>query len=87
MLTGDREGVARRIAEDVGKGPIEFHGTAPLAPRATAMALDLDHAIYDCFYLALAEREDAPLVTADRRFLGKLERSPWRDHAMALSAL
>lgn len=26
-----------------------------------------DHPIYDCFYLALALKEDAPLVTADRK--------------------
>jgi predicted nucleic acid-binding protein len=75
------------IAEDLGKGLIKLHATAPLAPRATAMALDLDHAIYDCFYLALADREGATLVTADHRFLDKLERSPWRHCARPLRAL
>ena len=29
----------------------------PLAARATALAEALDHPVYDCFYLALAERE------------------------------
>jgi predicted nucleic acid-binding protein len=38
-----------------------------LAARATEMAIALDHPVYDCFYLALAEREGAPIVTADRR--------------------
>jgi predicted nucleic acid-binding protein len=41
----------------------------PLAPRAAAIARELDHPVYDCFYLALAEAEEAPLVTADRRLL------------------
>jgi predicted nucleic acid-binding protein len=30
-------------------------------------AIDLDHPIYDCFYLALAVRERASLATADAR--------------------
>jgi predicted nucleic acid-binding protein len=38
-----------------------------LVARATEIAIALDHPIYDCFYLALAERESAPLITADRR--------------------
>ena len=30
--------------------------------------------MYDCIYLALAERERAILVTADRRFLARVVR-------------
>jgi predicted nucleic acid-binding protein len=33
------------------------------------LALLQDHPIYDCFYLALAEREHLPIVTADGRLL------------------
>ena len=40
-----------------------------LAIRANALAIGLRHPIYDCFYLALAEREDATLVTADARLI------------------
>jgi len=36
-----------------------------LRVRALALALDLGHPIYDCFYLALAQRQNAPPVTAD----------------------
>ncbi len=38
-----------------------------LAP-ATELALELKHPIADCLYLALAQRERIPLVTADRAF-------------------
>ena len=41
---------------------------------ALELAIELDHPIYDCFYLALAERERAPLVTADKRLLGLRRR-------------
>jgi predicted nucleic acid-binding protein len=36
-----------------------------LRVRALALAIELRHPIYDCFYLALAQRENALLVTAD----------------------
>ena len=44
------------------------------APRAAQLALRLDHPIYDCFYLALAEREAAPIVSADRKLLAAAAR-------------
>lgn len=46
--------------------------TAPLAGRALELALHLGHPAYDCFYLALAERERAPLLTADKRLARRL---------------
>lgn len=39
-----------------------------LMPIAAQLAADLDHPVYDCFYLALALREQRPVITADRRF-------------------
>lgn len=39
-----------------------------LAVSAARMASDLRHPVYDCFYLALAERLQYPVVTADQRF-------------------
>jgi len=36
-----------------------------LAPRAVVIAGQLDHPVYDCLYLALAEAEQTKLVTAD----------------------
>ena len=41
------------------------------------MAEQLNHAAYDCFYLALAEREGAPIHTADKKLLRKLEGTPF----------
>ena len=34
---------------------------------ALRSAIDLDHPVYDCFYIALALRSQAPLATADRK--------------------
>lgn len=40
-----------------------------LSLRALEIAIELKHPVYDCFYLALAERENATLVTADRKLI------------------
>ena len=50
---------------------------APLARRAVALSRALDHPVYDCFYLALAEARVAKLVTADRRLLVRLAGTQW----------
>jgi predicted nucleic acid-binding protein len=55
-----------------------FHSLAPveeLYARALALAIELRHPIYDCFYLALAERENAPLVTADETMLAAARKA------------
>jgi predicted nucleic acid-binding protein len=48
---------------------------AELAARATEIAITLKHPIYDCFYLALAERERAPLISADKRLIAAAKRA------------
>lgn len=40
-----------------------------LKDRALAIALELRHSAYDCFYLALAEMRECPVVTADDRLI------------------
>jgi predicted nucleic acid-binding protein len=42
--------------------------------RALEIALNLKHPIYDCFYLALAEREGAALISADRKLIAAGKR-------------
>jgi predicted nucleic acid-binding protein len=45
-----------------------------LAARAIELSISLRHPIYDCFYLALAEREGAPIITADAKLLGAAKK-------------
>jgi predicted nucleic acid-binding protein len=60
-------------------------GAAALASRAVAIAGSLDHPVYDCLYVSLAEARQAAFVTADTRFLGKLRRTPWAACALHLA--
>jgi predicted nucleic acid-binding protein len=45
---------------------------------AASLALELGHPIYDCLYLAMAIRENALVITADRRFRDAVDRSAAR---------
>jgi predicted nucleic acid-binding protein len=69
----------------VARGPVAYRPLKPLAPRAAALARELDHPVYDCFYLALAEVESAPLTTADRRLLTVVHGTPLADRVRALA--
>jgi predicted nucleic acid-binding protein len=62
----------------------ELFALAPLRGRALAIAAELRYPVYGCFYLALAENEDAVMVTADRRLIGRLAGSRWGTRCRAL---
>jgi predicted nucleic acid-binding protein len=49
--------------------PITLLPSATLAAQAQDLAFALDHAAYDCLYLAAAISERATLVTADEAFV------------------
>ena len=51
----------------------EFISLDDIREAALEMAIELRHPIYDCFYLALAQRERCALITADRRLLSAAE--------------
>lgn len=70
------------IAATVGR----FVSDGDLAGRAFEIAGDLNHSIYDCLYLACAEREKAQMITADRRLAGKLDGSPYKSHVQMLTS-
>ena len=58
--------------------------SARLHETAFEMACTLGHPVYDCQYLALAENERTRVVTADRAFTNKVQRSPWRNRIESL---
>ncbi len=74
----------------VGELPGLFDDLVPglrLAARSLALAADLDHPVYDCLYLALAEFREASLVSADQRLLARLAGTPWASRALSLHDL
>ena len=46
--------------------------------HALTLAVDLNHPVYDCVYLATTIRTGSQLVTLDERFRRKLTGTPWQ---------
>ena len=62
------------LVDATRQGTIRLADDEQLVVQALLLAVELDHKVPDCVYLALAEREGCPLATADGR-LGRLARS------------
>jgi predicted nucleic acid-binding protein len=56
-----------------------------LASAAQKLAFDLDHWIYDCFYLALAVARGVPMLTADKKFANAAARGGYADRVELLA--
>jgi predicted nucleic acid-binding protein len=70
VLRGDVS--AAEAADNLKNAVAHYRRLVPLeelADAAIAPAVRLRHPIYDCFYLALAERERCALVTADTKLI------------------
>lgn len=61
-----------------------FAPNAGLRPQALELARELAHSYYDCLYLSLALRTGAALMTADDKFLGKIDASAYRGRTIRL---
>lgn len=70
-LSRDEAVLASRL---LARADIDLMPMRPLMETATRIAVLLDHPAYDCVYLALAEAEDTPFVTADERLLRKVRQ-------------
>jgi predicted nucleic acid-binding protein len=66
---------AASIAVNLPQAFAALISSVELAVRALEIAVALDHPVYDTFYLAAAERENAQLVTADRRLFQRTRRT------------
>ena len=62
---------------EVVKAFEELVPTSVLKDRALEIAIELRHPAYDCFYLALAEREISSFVTADDRLMRRCAGTPF----------
>jgi len=79
---GDADAYAVQLA--ITRSLVTIADEGEVMPRALEMALDLEHPIYDCVYLALAESLDDVLITADTRFGRKVASSRFSDRLKLL---
>ena len=67
------QAVAERAARDMKNRNFFTVSSLELLGEALEIALAHDRSIYDCLYVALAEREGCELVTADDRLIKNLQ--------------
>ena len=66
---------AKLAIEAVERTTVEWQPIRPLVFESLRLANTLEQSIYDCVYLALAERRASQVVTADRKFYEAIQRS------------
>lgn len=57
---------------DIMTTPPRLESSEPLLPRAITISSTMRVGVYDCLYVAMAERENCELVTADTKLLKNL---------------
>jgi predicted nucleic acid-binding protein len=67
------QGDADKLLTNVLSTPPRLHLYLPLLKRALDIASQARIGVYDCLYIALAEREGCELVTADHRLIRALQ--------------
>ena len=70
LTRAERRGIVTQPAVlfgDILSTRPDLHPHIPLLPRAIGLSSQLRIGVYDCLYLALAERERCEVVTADGR--------------------
>ncbi|MBB3264364.1 putative nucleic acid-binding protein [Azospirillum sp. OGB3] len=68
---------AEGIVERIPRALTELVSPTVVWSQALRIARQLDHPVYDCAYLALAESRGAPLVTLDKRLHARTRSTPW----------
>ncbi len=76
-----------RIAAAIASAFTLLAPSAQLAARAFSLAVELEHSVYDCLYLTLADFESTYVLTADQRLLRKLRGSAHAHLARPLESL
>ena len=74
----------RRIAQDLGRYFDHLVPSVQLIERAVELAIKLDHAVYDCAYLACAILETGTLITADDALVRKAAAGGLQAHIKLL---
>jgi predicted nucleic acid-binding protein len=66
---------AEAIATAIRQYIPALHSSAELNERALEIALALNHPVYDCLYIACAEKTDAILITANEKLCALAEKN------------
>lgn len=77
LITGDD---AIALVREMLRVPVVTYRSFDLATAAMALAIQTDRTVYDCLYLALAQRENVPLLSGDERLVNALRSGPFAQY-------
>ena len=80
ITTSQAEAIAQAVTPQFSR----LYPAAELNERALEIGLTLNHPIYDCLYIACAERSGGVLVTDDRRLLNTVAHSDFEEITIGL---
>jgi predicted nucleic acid-binding protein len=78
---------AQQMLRDASAMPIEIAESLPLLPEALRIATAADRSVYDSLYVALAAREKASMVTADRKLVNALADTEWARRVVPIDGM
>lgn len=81
------EARAIQIVSEFANVPLFVDSAAALVPSALRIAIQTKRSLYDCLYVALAERSDAVVVTADRKLVDAVKAGPFAARILWLGDL
>ncbi|MBI2806995.1 MAG: type II toxin-antitoxin system VapC family toxin [Planctomycetes bacterium] len=76
---------AIRLLADVLSTPMPTHANRPLLARAVVLSSTMRCGVYDCLYVALAEREGCEFLTADDKLVTNL--GPQYPYVISLASM
>ena len=79
--------VALEIVRSVGRGVHKLFPAEAFASQALEIGFELNHAVYDCMYIAVAETTEFNLVTADTRLIRLVKGTRWQSRIVPLSSI
>jgi predicted nucleic acid-binding protein len=71
---------AAEVAEHLLKLPLTIHPSAELIGDALDIAMQFERTVYDGLYLALAVRSASVLLSADKRLVNSLSKTPLAEY-------
>jgi predicted nucleic acid-binding protein len=76
---------AMAIDADLRRSPLQLISTLALTDDALAMAIEIDHPVYDCVYIAAALRQRGICLTADQRLCTRIASTRFAAHILPLA--
>lgn len=70
---------AHIILKTLLKMPIVFYSSIELSDFGMEIAIKIDRSVYDSLYIALAQAQNATVITADEKFYNALQNSQFAE--------